>query len=268
MKIVSWNVNGIRSLLGQNPSKNFNKITTDNKLFAYIEKEQPDILLIQETKAEPEQILDSLRYPPGYYGFFNWSKAKKGYSGVVTYSKIEPKNVITEIGVPKFDIEGRIVGLEFNDFYLFNIYFPNGTSGQDRVDYKLEFYDTLFDYIKKIRTKGKAIIISGDYNTAHKEIDLARPEENRETSGFLPEEREKIDKIIDMGYIDTFRQFNTEPNNYTWWSNRARARENNVGWRIDYHFVTENFIDAVKNSYHQPEIMGSDHCPIVLKLDI
>jgi len=267
MKIISWNINGIRSLIGQNPSKNFDKVSNDNKLFEYIEKEQPDIICLQETKAEPEQIKEELRYPPGYYGYFNHSKAKKGYSGVVTYSKQKPLNFISDIGEEKFDREGRIMQTEYKDFFLFNVYFPNGTSGQDRVDYKLEFYDFLFNYIENIRKSGKPVIVCGDYNTAHFPIDLARPDENKDTSGFLPIERVKLDRIIELGYIDTFRQFNKEPQNYTWWSNRARARENNVGWRIDYHFVTNNLIDAVQNSYHQPDILGSDHCPIVLELN-
>lgn len=268
MKIISWNINGIRSLIGQNPSKNFDKISNENKLFKYIEKEQPDIICLQETKAEPDQIKEELRYPPGYYGYFNHSKAKKGYSGVVTYTKQKPICFNEDIGSEKFDREGRIMQTEFKDFILFNVYFPNGTSGQERVDYKLEFYDYLFNYIDEIRKNGKPIIVCGDYNTAHHPIDLARPDENKDTSGFLPEERVKLDKIIELGYIDTFRHFNKEPNNYTWWSNRARARENNVGWRIDYHFVTNNIIDAVRNSFHQPDVLGSDHCPIVLDLEV
>lgn len=268
MKIISWNINGIRSLIGQNPSKSFDKVSNENKLFDYIEKEQPDIICLQETKAEAEQIKEELRFPPGYYGYFNHSKAKKGYSGVVTYTKNKPLDYISDIGEEKFDREGRIMQTEFADFILFNVYFPNGTSGQERVDYKLEFYDYLFDYIEKIRKSGKPIIVCGDYNTAHYAIDLARPDENIKTSGFLPEERVKLDDIIKLGYVDTFRQFSKEGSQYTWWSNRARARENNVGWRIDYHFVTENLMQAVTNSYHQADVLGSDHCPIILELSL
>lgn len=266
MKIISWNVNGIRSILGQNPSKKFNTITKENKLFDFIEKENPDIICIQETKAEPEQLNDDLRFPPGYFGYFNPSKSKKGYSGVVTYSKIQPKSTNINIGIEKFDIEGRIVETDFEDFILINVYFPNGTSGMHRVDYKLEFYDALFAYLDKYRNEGRQLIVCGDYNTAHHEIDLARPKENVETSGFMPIEREKLDYIESIGYIDTFREYNKEPHHYTWWSNRARARENNVGWRIDYHFATENLMKDVKNSYHLPEVEGSDHCPIVLEI--
>jgi exodeoxyribonuclease-3 len=268
MKIISWNVNGIRSLLGQNPSKSFNKVSKENKLFEYIENENPDIICIQETKCEAEQILEELRFPPGYHGNFSHSRGKKGYSGVVTYSKIKPKSVNINMGSDIYDIEGRMIETEFKDFILFNIYFPNGTSGINRVFYKIEYYDEIFQYIEKIRKKGKEIIVSGDYNTAHYPIDLARPKENEDTSGFLPEEREKLDMIVEMGYEDTFRKFCNEPNHYTWWSNRSKARENNVGWRIDYHFVTQGLIPAVKNSYHQPDIPGSDHCPVVLELNV
>lgn len=265
MKIISWNVNGIRSLLGQNPSKKFDKISNENKLFEFINQEKPDILCIQETKAEPEQIREDLRFPDGYFGYFNSSKAKKGYSGVVTYSKLQAQSVVTVIGIEKFDIEGRIVETDFGEFILINVYFPNGTSGMHRVDYKLEFYDALFNYLEKYRKNGKNIIVCGDYNTAHHEIDLARPKENIDVSGFMPIEREKLDWIVSLGYVDTFREFNHEGSNYTWWSNRARARENNVGWRIDYHFVNGDIKNKVKNSYHLPEVEGSDHCPIVIE---
>lgn len=268
MKIISWNVNGIRSLLGQNSSKSYNLISNDNRLFEYIDREQPDILCLQETKAEPDQIREDLRYPPGYYGYYSYSRARKGYSGAVTFTKVKPINYCSDLGEERFDREGRVICTEYNDFSLYNVYFPNGTSGRERVDYKLEFYDFLFDYIEKFRVSGKPVIVCGDYNTAHYAIDLARPEENKDTSGFLPEERVKLDEIVARGYVDTFRWFNKEPNQYTWWSNRARARENNVGWRIDYHFVTENLIGAVSNSYHQPDVLGSDHCPIVLELNV
>ncbi|MFA7627255.1 MAG: exodeoxyribonuclease III, partial [Candidatus Kapaibacterium sp.] len=208
MKIISWNVNGIRSILGQNPSKKFDTVTKDNKLFEYIESEKPDIICIQETKAEPEQIHEHLRYPEGYYGYFNHSKAKKGYSGVVTYTKIKPKSSSVNIGIDKFDVEGRIVETDFEDFVLLNVYFPNGTSGMHRVEYKLEFYEVLFEYLEKYRKAGRKLVVCGDYNTAHHEIDLARPKENIDTSGFMPIEREKLDFIESIGYVDTFRMFN------------------------------------------------------------
>lgn len=266
MKLISWNVNGIRSIIGQNASKKFDKIEKDNKLFRYIEKEDPDIMMIQETKAYPEQINDDLRQPSGYNAYYHSCERKKGYSGVVTFSKEKADYFNTKIGIQKFDEEGRIAETHFGNIAVFNIYFPNGTSGQDRVDYKLEFYDALFNHVENVRKSGKKIIISGDYNTAHNEIDLARPDANRETSGFMDIERAKIDDIVRLKYIDSFREFNQEGGHYTWWSHRARARENNVGWRIDYHFVSEDLMQDVTSSYHQPLEEGSDHCPIILEI--
>ncbi len=266
MKIISWNVNGIRSILGQNPSKKFDIVSTDNKLHQYIASENPDMICIQETKADREQINEKLQAPEGYYAYFHSCERKKGYSGVVTYSKIEPVRVNQKIGIDKFDNEGRIIETDFDEFVLFNIYFPNGTSGSDRVDYKLEFYDALFNHINELKNKGRKIVICGDYNTAHHPIDLARPKENEETSGFLPIERAKLDDIVNWGYVDTFRELCSEPNHYTWWSHRANARARNVGWRIDYHFVTNNLLPNLSASYHQPLVEGSDHCPIILEL--
>lgn len=268
MKIISWNVNGLRSINGQNPRTKFGKKFFKNTLSEYLEAENPDILCIQETKSSPDQINEELLHPMDYKGYYNWSKLKKGYSGVVTYTKQEPINSVSEVGIEKFDVEGRIIQTDFKDFSLLNIYFPNGTSGQHRVDYKLEFYDDIFNYIENLRKLQPNILVCGDYNTAHTPIDLARPKENEQTSGFLPEEREKLDKIIDMGYVDTFRMFTQDGDHYTWWSNRGRAKENNVGWRIDYHMVTDSLKPAVTNSYHQPDVTGSDHCPIVVELDI
>lgn len=268
MKICSWNINGYRAITGQNPSKRFDKISKENKLFAYIETYKPEIICLQEIKAELNQISEDKKTPAGYISYYNTSKIKKGYSGVAVFTKIEPKSVKYGIGIEKFDNEGRILELDFEDFILMNVYFPNGTSGYDRVEFKLEFYDALFDYIEQFRKKGRKFIVSGDYNTAHKEIDLARPKENENNSGFLPEEREKIDKIVALGYVDTFRMFCSEGGHYTWWSQRGRARERNVGWRIDYHFVTTDLTKFVKNSIIQPHIEGSDHCPIILEINL
>lgn len=268
MKIVSWNINGIRAILGQNPKRKYDKIENDNKLFKYIDIEKPDILCLQETKAEESQINEDLRYPPGYVGYYNHCKIKKGYSGVVTFSKKEPLDVKYGFGIEKFDNEGRFIETDFGDFTLMNVYFPNGTSGRDRIDYKLEFYDALFAYSEKLRKKGKSIIICGDYNTAHNEIDLARPKENEKNSGFLPEERVKIDEILSMGYIDSFRKFESKGEKYTWWSNRGGSRERNIGWRIDYHMVSDNLMPHVTNSYHREDIWGSDHCPIIIELNL
>jgi exodeoxyribonuclease III len=268
MKIITWNVNGYRSITGQNPSKRYDKVSKDNKLFAYIEIEKPDIICLQETKADESQIDDNLKAPEGYTGFYHSCKETKGYSGVATFTKIKPKSVNMEIGVEKFDDEGRVIELEFDKFILFNIYFPKGYAASERLDYKLEFYDRLFAFIKKPKYKNKKIIICGDYNTAHKEIDLARPGENHGTSGFMPVERVKLDWMVENGFIDTFREFSQETGVYSWWSQRGRARDNNVGWRIDYHFVTANLKDKLINCTYQPDIMGSDHCPVVLEINL
>ncbi len=268
MKICSWNINGYRAITGQNPSKRYDKISNENKLFAFIESNQPDIVCLQEIKADLNQISEDRKTYDGYISYYNTAKIKKGYSGVAVFTKYKPKFINFGIGIEKFDNEGRILELDFEDFVLMNVYFPNGTSGYDRVEYKLEFYDALFNYVEKYRKKGKSYIISGDYNTAHKEIDLARPKENENKSGFLPEEREKIDRIVSLGYVDTFRMFCNEGGHYTWWSQRGSARERNVGWRIDYHFVTSDLIKMVKNSMIQPNVEGSDHCPIILEINL
>ncbi|MGB9702105.1 MAG: exodeoxyribonuclease III [Candidatus Kapaibacteriota bacterium] len=268
MKIISWNINGYRSITGQNPRKTSYGKSNENILFEYIKSENPDIICLQETKSEPSQIKPELQAPPGYYSFYNWSKAKKGYSGVVTFSKIPAKKVIDNIGVEKFDIEGRVIQTEFDDFTLLNIYFPNGGAENNRVDFKLEFYDAIFDYTNKLIAENHKIIMCGDYNTAHKEIDLARPKENEKTTGFLPEEREKLDWLVEHNWLDTFRVFNQEPNNYTWWDQKTRARERNVGWRIDYHFITGNLKNNLKDAFIQPEVFGSDHCPVGIILDV
>jgi exodeoxyribonuclease-3 len=254
-KIVSWNVNGIRAI----KRKGF---------LDYLEKENPDILCVQETKATKEQLEDDLIKPLGYYSsIYHSCVVKKGYSGTATFFKEQPINKFTGFGVEKFDNEGRVCAIEYKEFILFNVYFPNsGMPG--RLEYKLDFYKHFFDFCNKLKQEGKNIIVCGDYNTAHKDIDLARPKENLNSPGFLPIEREWIDKIIEYGYVDTFRYFNKNPGFYTWWSMQTRARERNIGWRIDYHFVSISMINKVKSSYIEMEIMGSDHCPVVLELDL
>lgn len=253
MKILSWNVNGIRA--------------ADKKgLYDWFKKESPDVLCLQEIKAMPEQVSSYLRNSPGYHNF--WCSAeRKGYSGVVTYTKEKPKEVKKGFGIEKFDKEGRILITEFPAFLLFNIYFPNGKKNQERLDYKLDFYDTFLAYADNLKVKGKNIVVCGDFNTAHKEIDLARPKENKHISGFLPVERAWIDTFIDHGYVDTFRHFNQEPEQYTWWDMKSRARERNVGWRIDYFFVNKEFLPNVKNAFIMQDVMGSDHCPIGIELE-
>lgn len=254
MRLISWNVNGIRA--------------ADKKgLFDLFKSESPDILCLQEIKAKPEQISPHLKNTPGYNVFIN-SAERKGYSGVATYTKQKPKEIKKGFGIEKFDIEGRTLIIEFPSFTLFNIYFPNGKKNQERLDYKLDFYDTFLGYADNLKALGKNIVVCGDFNTAHKEIDLARPKENEKISGFLPVERAWIDTFIDHGYVDTFRYFNKEPEQYTWWSMRTAARERNIGWRLDYFFVNKEFIDKVKNVFILQNVMGSDHCPVGIELEV
>jgi exodeoxyribonuclease III len=254
MKLISWNVNGIRAV----DKKGF---------FNFFQKEKPDILCLQEIKATLEQLPPHLKNTPGYNIYIN-SAERKGYSGVATYTKSKPINIKKGFGIEKFDSEGRILIMEYQGFTLFNIYFPNGKKNQERLDHKLNFYDTFLGYADNIKAEGQNIVVCGDFNTAHKEIDLARPKENEKISGFLPIERAWIDIFIDHGYIDTFRYFNKKPEQYSWWDMKTNARERNVGWRIDYFFVNKEFIKHVKNAFIMQDIIGSDHCPVGIELEV
>jgi exodeoxyribonuclease-3 len=252
MKIYSWNINGIRAAYRKD-------------LFEWFKFISPDILCLQEIKALPEQIPLPLKNAPGYHIFFN-SAERKGYSGVATYSKIKPLTVKTGFGITRFDKEGRILITEYPNFFLFNIYFPNGKKDDERLNYKLDFYDTFLGIADNLVAEGKNIVVCGDFNTAHKEIDLARPKENKDRSGFLQIERDWIDTFIAHGYIDTFRHFNKESGQYSWWDLKTRARERNVGWRIDYFFVNKDFLPMVKDAFIFKDVMGSDHCPVGIEL--
>ncbi len=254
IKIFCWNVNGIRAIW----KKDFPK---------WFKKTSPDILCLQETKAQAEQLDDEVKKYCGCWSEF-FSAEKKGYSGVATYSKIPPVDFRKGLGNPYYDNEGRVLQVDFKDFTIYNVYFPNGGRGPERVKYKLDFYNELFFNVEKKRKKQKNIIICGDYNTAHKEIDLARPKENSKNTGFLPEERAWIDTIINMGYIDIFREYNQKPEQYTYWDQITRARERNVGWRIDYFMITKEMRSLVTDAKIHPKVMGSDHCPIELDLKI
>ena len=185
---------------------------------------------------------------------------------MAVFTKKKPIGVHAGIGIERFDCEGRVIRIEFKDFDLLNVYFPNGTSGPERLQYKMEFYDAFLDHCEALRERGKELVITGDVNTAHKPIDLKNPKANQKNSGFLPEEREWVDKFIAHGYVDSFRTFNKDPDQYTWWSYRFNVRAKNIGWRIDYFFVTEGLMDKVKNSFITPDVMGSDHCPIGLDI--
>jgi len=254
IKLYSWNVNGIRAAAGKG-------------FLDWLKKEAPGILCIQETKARPEQLSPALINVPSYHSYFS-SAERKGYSGVALYSLIEPKRLLYGFGLPKFDSEGRIIAAEYGDFTLINIYYPNGKQNQERLQYKMEFYDAFLNWAEDLRKQKPNLIVCGDINTAHREIDLARPKENEKVSGFLPEERAWLDKFLHYGYIDTFRLFNQEKDHYTWWDQKSRARERNVGWRIDYFFVTDNLEDKVIAADIHPSVQGSDHCPISLVIDI
>ena len=254
MEILSWNVNGIRAV-------------NRKGLFGWFKQESPDILCIQEIKALPEQFPPYLKNTPGYHVYIN-SAERKGYSGVTTFTKEKPIDVKNGFGIEKFDIEGRTLITEFPSFILFNIYFPNGKKNQERLDYKLDFYDTFLAYADNLKAKEKNIIVCGDFNTAHKEIDLTHPKANENRSGFLPIERAWIDTFIDHGYVDTFRHFNKEPNQYSWWDMKTRSRERNIGWRIDYFFANKEFFPKIKKAFIMQDVMGSDHCPVGIEIEI
>jgi len=254
MNIVSWNVNGLRSLAKNGYWESFLKGT------------KPDIFCLQETKASPEQLSEQFLSPAGYSAFFSSCQIKKGYSGVAIYSKNEPLSVRYGMGIKEFDQEGRIIAAEYDAFWLINAYFPNGGQGPERLDYKMRFYDAFLAFIEKLR-KEKPVIFCGDVNTAHEEIDLARPKENEENTGFLPEERAWIDEVINAGYVDSFRHFHPNTKEaYTYWDMKTHARDRNVGWRIDYFFITRESLRQIKKAEIRPEIYGSDHCPVSITL--
>jgi len=254
MKLISWNVNGIRACV----KKGF---------LEYLKTESPDILCLQETKALPSDLEDHVLNPSGYYSAWH-SAERKGYSGVSLITKKKPVNVVNGMGIPAFDAEGRVIMGDYEDFVLYGVYFPNGQSGDDRLNYKLDFYDAFFEMTNDQLKQGRNVIICGDYNIAHKEIDLANPKQNENYSGFLPVERAWLDRIETMGYVDTFRQFNQEPDHYSWWTYRANARARNIGWRIDYFWVNQAFLPKVSSAFIQPNISGSDHCPVGITLDL
>lgn len=253
MKLISWNVNGIRA--------------AERKGFIeYASASDADIICLQETKARPEQLSEQLLSIPGYTSYFH-SAERKGYSGTAIYSKIQPKAVTTGLNQPAFDTEGRTQIADFGAFVLYNIYFPNGAARKERLRYKLDFYEAFHAHVLKTRAAGRPVIVCGDVNTAHEERDLARPAENMTTSGFLPEERAFISRFLASGFDDTFRLFEQAGDFYTWWDMKTRARDRNVGWRIDYFFTSHDLRPSVKAAAIHTDVMGSDHCPISLTLD-
>ncbi|NKB71606.1 MAG: exodeoxyribonuclease III [Candidatus Latescibacteria bacterium] len=251
--LVSWNVNGLRA-------------AGRKGLADWLARCAPDILCMQETRALPQQLSPQLRHPPGYHSYWFWAE-KKGYSGVGLYSKTRPTDVRLGLGLPRFDHEGRVLTAHYPNFTLVNAYFPNGQWDHARVPFKMDFCAALLHYCQQLRQSCSALVLCGDFNTAHQPIDLARPQANGQNTGFLPQERAWIDDLMAAGYVDIFRSFHPEPGHYTWWTYRNQARQRNLGWRIDYHFVTPELVPYVAAADHMPDVLGSDHCPIGLQLD-
>jgi exodeoxyribonuclease III len=252
IRILSWNVNGFRAVY----KKGF---------MDWMHREQPEILCLQETKAEEGQIQKELKDVQGYHYTF-CSAQRKGYSGVAMFSKEKPISVKLGFGREIFDSEGRTIVAEFPTFVLCNVYFPNGGSGPERLQYKMDFYAKFQEFTTKLRKQGKSVIVCGDVNTAHREIDLARPKENSKVSGFLPMERAWVDSFLASGFKDSFRLFNQKPAQYSWWDMKSGARARNVGWRIDYFLVSDDLQPKLKNAFIMPEVLGSDHCPVGIDL--
>jgi exodeoxyribonuclease III len=253
MKITTWNINGIRAALGKG-------------LSTWIQKEAPDVLCLQEIKAKPEQLTDSQRDFPGYEVVWNPAE-RPGYSGVATFLRGAQSEIILGMDEPRFDTEGRVIRTRHPGFLLYNIYFPNGQRGHDRVTYKLDFYSHLLNICDTLIAAGENIILTGDFNTAHQPIDLRHPKENAKTSGFLPEERDWVDRYLDHGFVDVYRLLYPDRVQYTWWTYISNARARNVGWRIDYFLVSKNLVPRIKDVIIRDDVPGSDHCPVTLILD-
>ncbi len=251
MKLVSWNVNGIRAVLKKG-------------LLEFMESSRADVICLQETKAHPGDV-QHVDWPSGYEAYWN-SAVKKGYSGTVIFTKWKPLSVSNGIGLPEHDGEGRVITAEFADFYLVNVYQPNSQRGLTRLEYRVKAWDPAFlAYIRKLDRK-KPVVFCGDLNVAHTEIDLANPKTNRRNAGFTDEERMGFSALLDGGFVDTFRVFEKGPGHYTWWSQMANCRARNIGWRVDYFVASERFSSSLKNAFIRPDVMGSDHCPVGLEL--
>lgn len=259
IRLASWNVNGLRAC-------------AQKGLFEWMEHSGADFVCLQEIKLQEDQLTEEFRHPRAgngarYHSFWSFAD-KKGYSGTALFSLREPEQV-SGLGIEEFDREGRTVIADFGAFILVSAYFPNSQEAGARLDYKIRFCDAILDFCERQRSRGRHVIVAGDYNIAHKPIDLARPEQNEGNAGYLPEERAWMDKFTGMGYIDTFRHFCKEPGHYTWWSYRARgAREKNIGWRLDYHCTNAEMAPCLADARIHPEVMGSDHCPVSLSLNL
>ena len=252
MKIISYNINGIRAALKKN-------------LIKWIESESPDIICFQEIKANKEQFDFEIFNSLGYYNFW-FSAQKKGYSGVAILSKIEPKKIKYGTGINHIDFEGRVIRADFEKFSVISLYLPSGTNNL-RLNYKLKFMDDFLDYINNLKHEFPNLIICGDYNICHKHIDIHDPIRNKNVSGFLIEERMWLDKFLELGFTDSFRLLNKNPNEYSWWSYRANSRQNNKGWRIDYNLVSNSIKENIYKSYILSDVCHSDHCPVGVELN-
>lgn len=253
LTLYSWNINGLRAAA----TKGF---------MDWLQAAQPDILCLQETKCHPQQLEPSLREPAGYHTYWAFAE-KKGYSGVALYTRQQPKSVQIGLGIPAYDREGRTIIAEYDDFVLIGAYFPNGSRDHSRVPFKMGYKADFLAYCQQLRAQGKSVIFCGDVNTAHQEIDLARPRQNQQTTGFLPEERAWIDEVVAAGYVDTFRHlYPTRAGAYSWWSYIGGARQRNVGWRLDYFFVSPDLQPGIQDAAIHADVNGSDHCPVSLTL--
>ena len=248
MKIVSYNVNGIRAAIGKG-------------LLEWLQEEMPDVLCIQESKAQPEQIDTPAMQQLGYHSYIH-SAQKKGYSGVCIFSRQEPDKVVAGMGNPRYDSEGRVLRADFGDLTIVCVYIPSGTTGDIRQDFKMEFLEAFLPWVNQLRKERPNVVVCGDYNICHKPIDINHPERQVGVSGFLPEEREWMDRFEATGMVDSFREFDRSPERYSWWSYRFGARERNAGWRIDYHWVSEPLKKRLENARILTEAIHSDHCPV------
>jgi exodeoxyribonuclease III len=255
MKIITWNVNGFRAALSKN-------------IWDWLESQQADIICLQEIKVKPEQLdREQMNLLAGYN--IIWHPAQRpGYSGVVTMTRHRSREYKIGLGIPQYDVEGRLIQTYHDDFSLFNVYFPNGKRDHGRLTYKLDFYCDFLEYCDSLHANGEAIVICGDFNTAHNEIDLANPKQNEKTSGFLPEERAWIDRYLENGFIDVFRYLHAHKVQYTWWTYRFGARQRNIGWRLDYFLVSEKLISRINEINIHDDVLGSDHCPVSLTIDL
>jgi exodeoxyribonuclease III len=252
MRIITWNVNGIRAAVGHGALE-------------WVKEQSPDVLCLQEVKARREQLTDAGGELPGYHCYWNAAE-RPGYSGVAVYTRELPVEMYPGLGDPRFDDEGRVIRLRYPGFWLYNIYFPNGQRGHDRLQYKLDFYACLLEQCDKLHEAGERIVITGDFNTAHREIDLANPRQNQTTSGFLPEERAWLDRYLENGFVDVFRHLYPEKVQYTWWTYRMGARNRNIGWRLDYFLLSRSLVEQAEDVHVHQAVTGSDHCPVTLVL--